>query len=131
MIRLIIILFILVSCNPKHRSEYIDIIDKAERIQIVYTSGVYKDTTIELSTHLKKDFKNVFEGQDEKCSCAPTGRIKFYSKNRVLLVADFSIEKVDNNNGNDCVFLSVSPSDYGCYRLNYNTGMFLSETYAD
>jgi len=131
MIRFIVILFIISSCNSKYQNQYIDIVNQADSIYIVYTSGVYKDTTIELSTELKKDFKSVFEGKDEKCSCASTGRIRFYSKNDIILVADFSIDKVNNINGEDCVFLSVFPSDHGCYRLNYNTGMFLSETYAD
>lgn len=131
MIRLLVILFILPSCSHKHRSEYIHIVNKAERIQIVYTSGVYKDTTVELTKELKKDIQNVFEEQDEKCSCVPTGRLRFYSNNEIILVADFSIDKTDDSNGKDCLFLTVFPSEHGCFRLNYNTGMFLSETFAN
>lgn len=131
MIRYIVVLVFLNSCNKKNPNGYADLIAKAEKIHIVYTSGEYRQTTLELSTELRNSFKDVFKAKDVKCGCESSGRLRFYSKDKLLLVADFSIDKVDSYNDKDCVFLSVFPSEFGCFRLNYSAGMFLSETYAD
>ena len=130
MIRVVLIIFVLYSCNARHKSEYIEVVSKADKLNIVYTSDHYYDTTINFTTELRKSFQNFFESKDEQCRCVVTGRLRFYSSSKIILVADFTIDKKENN-GDDCESLVVFPSEYVCYSLNYNVGIFLSEIYAD
>ena len=119
------IIFLLVSsCSEKKKNEFVNIVGKADKLQITFTSGS-KNVFVPLTSELKKIFQDVFEGKGEKCKCLETGRLRFYSKDGVILVADFSTMGKDMDTNKDCEYLFVVPGEGSCYRLSYHAGMFI------
>jgi len=63
------------------------------------------------------------DGKAEKRKCPVFGEIRFYLKDSVLFEAGFAI-----GGNSECQFLMAGEK---AWRLTYNTGMFLNETYND
>jgi len=98
-------------------------IKDADRIDILFNDdagNILKYT--ETSKKLINDFRKVLDSKVGKRKCSTMGEIAFYSKNKLLFEAGFSIS------GQECQYLMAGEK---AWRLTYNTGMYLSELLAD
>lgn len=98
-----------------------DKIKDADKIEIFY---FYKGDTLkytDTSQRIITSFRKVLNGKTEKTLCEPSGQIIFFSKDKLILELEFSI----NGGDKGCQFLIDKNK---AWRLSYAAGMFLSET---
>ncbi len=120
------ILTLFFSCGTKSKNKFANIVHKTDRLQVTYTSGAYKDTSIVFGSESRKIFLEIFESSEERCKCFVSGRLRFYSKNVVVLVADFAVQEKGIDEQKDCEYLFVVPGEGSCYKLSYHAGIYLN-----
>ena len=110
------ILMCFISCSGNANR-----IKDADRIDIFFNDAGNILKYTETSKELINDFRKVLDGI-EKRKCSTMGEIRFYSKNKLLFEAGFSI------GGKECQYLMAGEK---AWQLTYNTGMYLSELLTD
>ena len=128
MIRNFVIFFYIVyslACNKKTANSGKIYFDK---ITLTYHTMALDHEIGEVDKRTVNSFNRIFEQSSCDCDCIPTGKVRFYLKDSMILDAEFATSNSGSNN--ECQFLIVyEGGDKKCYQLNYSTGMFLDEIY--
>lgn len=112
----------IVSCSPKKQSA----VDSADSIVLTFFNGgdtLMKSVT---SKNIIKDFRTVLGGKMQEVKCSASGAVAFYSGNALVYSVYFSTDATGSND--NCQYLMLD--DKG-WRLTYNVGMFLDETFSN
>ena len=117
----LILLFFIASCSLREQ----DLMESADKIEIIFFNNGDKLRQISTSKSLIKDFKKVLNGKIEPVNCTPSGQVVFYSDGSVIYATFFSTDAAGEN---DCVFLMLENRGW---RMTYRVGMYLDETYSE
>ncbi len=110
------------SCSLREQ----DLLKSADKIEIIFFNNGDTLRQISTSKSLIKDFNKVLNGKNEPVNCTPSGQVVFFVDGSVIYATLFSIDV--SGGENDCVFLMLENRGW---RMTYNVGMYLSETYGE